>query len=544
MSYVDAYWDREHDCVRVAERVQSQRCLSSWPCRWEFYYDDPAGKYETIFRTPVSRVRCSSRREFQRELKLHSHQRCWESDVGVVAKCLTEHYRHKPAPDLHVAYLDIETGFDLNKGFGTPDDPFNPVTAITVYLNWCERLITLVLCPGSLDVATAEQLLADQPDCVVFDSEHQLLDSFMQLISDADVLSGWNSEGFDIPYLVNRIALLLGKEHTRRLCLWNQLPRSRRFERYGKEQHTYDLQGRIHLDYLQLYQKYTYEERHSYSLDSIAELELGERKVPYEGTLEQLYQQQFAEFVRYNRQDVMLLARLERKLRFLELVNAIAHDSCVPLAAALGSVAVTDQAVINEAHDLGLVVPDKHHSSAEQDTAAGAFVATPRQGLHSWVGAIDINSLYPSVIRALNMAPETIVGQLRPTHTAQLLAQRQQQGLKPAQAWEGLFGTVEYNQVMQQNAACLITVDWQDGSSSDLSAAEIWQLIWRSGHPWVLSANGTIFSQQHVGVIPGLLARWYAERQQMQAYKSLAQQLTEGISLPARLRTGDAVAAQ
>jgi len=105
-----------------------------------------------------------------------------------------------------------------------------------------------------------------------------MIDTFLTLIEDSDVLSGWNSEGYDIPYTVNRTARVLSKDDTRRFCLWGQLPKKREYEKYGKMSETYDTIGIVHMDYLNLYRKYTYEERHSYRLDAIGEIEIGENK--------------------------------------------------------------------------------------------------------------------------------------------------------------------------------------------------------------------------------------------------------------------------
>ena len=148
--------------------------------------------------------------------------------------------------------------------------------------------------------------------------------------------------------------------------------------------------------------------------------------------------------------------------------------------------------------------------------AAGAYVAYPKKGLHDWIGSIDINSLYPSAIRALNMAPETIVGQLRPHMTDRYIQERQAQGMSFAAAWEGLFGTLEYTAVMEQQRGTEIVIDWEDGEESVHSAAEVWRMIFDSRKPWILSANGTIFTYEREGVVPGLLKRWYAERKEMQ----------------------------
>lgn len=217
----------------------------------------------------------------------------------------------------------------------------------------------------------------------------------------------------------------------------------------------------------------------------------------------------------------MILAKLDQKLRFLDLANELAHDNTVLLPTTMGAVAVTEQAIINEAHQRGLVVPNRKNRDDQGDTqAAGAYVAFPKKGMHDWIGAIDINSLYPSAIRALNMAQESIVGQLRPIMTERYIADKIAAGSSFADAWENMFGSLEYTAVMAGEAGTEITIDWEgDGRSDVLSAADVWRLIFDSNKPWMLSANGTIFSYEQKAVVPGLLERWYAERKELQAKK-------------------------
>ena len=518
MSYVDAQFDREHDRISIVERVNGKREYREYPASYIFYYDDPRGKFQSIYGDPVSRFSTRNNKEFRKELRIQSGKKIYESDINPIFRCLAENYLGVDAPKLQTVFFDIEVDFDPVKGFSPPSDPFNAITAITVYLDWLEQLVTLAIPPKHLSVETAKDLVKDFDNTFLYDNETDLLNAFLDLIEDADVLSGWNSEGFDIPYTINRITRVMSKDDTRRFCLWGQLPKRRTFERYGAEHETYDIVGRVHLDYMQLYRKYTYEERHSYSLDAIGEHELNERKVAYEGSLDQLYNQDFTKFIDYNRQDTLLLAKLDTKLRFLDLANELAHANTVLLQTTMGAVAVTEQAIIKEAHERGLVVPNRRERLTDEDTqAAGAYVAYPKKGLHKWVGSVDINSLYPSAIRALNMAPETIIAQLRPIMTNRYIKERQGQNMSFAAAWEGLFATLEYTAVMEQQRGTEITIDWQDGAESVHSAAEIWQLIFNSNQPWMLSANGTIFTYEKEGVIPGLLKRWYSERKVMQA---------------------------
>ena len=518
MSYVDALFDRDKDRIHIVERVKGVRRYQEFPATYMFYYDDPRGKFRSIFDTPVARFSSRNNKEFRKELRMHSGKTIYESDINPVFRCLAENYLGADAPKLHTAFFDIETDFDPVRGFSSTEEAFNPITAITVYLDWLDQLITLAIPPKGMSMETAREIAADFDNTFMFEREADLLDSFLHLIDDADVLSGWNSEGYDIPYTVNRVTRILSKDDTRRFCLWGQLPKARTFERFGKESLTFDLVGRVHMDYMQLYRKYTYEERHSYSLDAIGEYEDLGSKTTYEGTLDQLYNQNFRTFIEYNRQDVVLVNKIDKKLKFLDLANSIAHENTVLLPTTTGAVAVTEQAIINEAHQRGMVVPNrKSYGDDENTQAAGAYVAYPKKGLWQDIGSIDINSLYPSAIRALNMGPETVVGQLRPIATDALIAERMGRKMTFAAAWEGLFATLEYTAVVEQNRGFELTVDWEDGTSTTMSAAEFWPIIFNSNKPWILSANGTIFTYEKEGIIPGLLARWYAERKEMQA---------------------------
>jgi len=520
MSYIDALFDRQRDRIHVVERVNGLREYREYPANYVFYYDDPRGKFTTVYGTPVSRFSTRQNKEFQKELRMHSGRRLWESDINPVFRCLADNYLGTQSPKLQTAFFDIEVDFDPVRGFSKPEDPFNPITAVTVYLDWLDKIVTLVVPPRSYSIETAKEIADRFTDCYLFEREEDLLDTFLNLIGDADILSGWNSEGFDIPYMVMRTRRVLSKDDTRRFCLWEQMPKERTFERFGAENLTFDLVGRVHLDYMQLYRKYTYEERHSYSLDAIGEYELDERKIQYEGTLDQLYNKDFPKFIDYNRQDTMLLAKLDRKLRFLDLANELAHDNTVLLPTVMGAVAVTEQAIINEAHQRGLIVPNRSNRDEQGNTqAAGAYVAYPKKGIHHYIGAIDINSLYPSAIRALNMAPETIVGQLRPIMTDRYIEEKMSSGSSFADAWENMFGCLEYQAVMKGETNTEITIDWESGGSEILSAADVWRLVFDSGQPWILSANGTIFKYDIKGVVPGLLERWYAERKELQAKK-------------------------
>ena len=524
MSYVDARWDREKDIVQVVERDPKKgRIYQEFAAKYMFYYPDQRGKFKSIYGDSLSKVTARNWKEFIKEQKIHSSHKLFESDINPVFRCLEENYLGRDAPKLNVAFWDIEVDFDPERGYASPEDAFMPITAIAIHLQWLDTLVCLAVPPKTLTMEQAVEQVKEFPNTILFETEYEMLDTFLDIIQDADVLSGWNSEGFDMPYTVNRIIKTLSKEDTRRLCLWDQFPKKREYEKYGKNAVTYDLVGRVHLDSLELYRKYTYEERHTYRLDAIGEMEIGESKTVYEGTLDQLYNNDFRKFIEYNRQDCALLDKLDKKLKFIDLANTVAHENTVLLQTTMGAVAVTEQAIVNEAHHRGLIVPSRPKRDEDAtNQAAGAYVAYPKKGLHDWIGSMDINSLYPSVIRALNMGPETIIGQLRQTYTQAEIDAKIAKGNSFAAAWEGKFGANEYDFVMNRDRANDIVVEWENGQIEIMTGAQIYELIYESNKPWMLSANGTIFTHEFEGVIPGLLKRWYAERKEMQAKLKVA----------------------
>ena len=517
MPYVDAMFDRDQDIIRVVERRDSKRIFTEYSAKYTFYYKDPKGKYKSVYGDPLSRIVSKNTKDFRKEVAINRDKELFESDVNPIFQCLSENYLNQDAPKLNIAFFDIETDFDPERGFADPSDPFMPITSISVYLQWLDTMVCLAVPPKTLTMEQAEKELEGIDNVILFEKEGDMIDTFLTLIEDSDILSGWNSEGYDIPYTVNRTSRVLSKDDTRRFCLWGQLPKKREYEKFGKMSQTFDLVGRVHLDSLNLYRKYTYEERHSYRLDAIGEIEVGENKVAYEGTLDQLYNNDFRKFIEYNIQDTALLDKLDKKLRFIDLSNTVAHENTVLLQTTMGAVAVTEQGIINEAHNRGLQVPNRKKRDDENTQAAGAYVAFPKKGLHKWIASMDLNSLYPSVIRALNMAPETVVGQIRPeisdarVHEDMTLKKKSFAG-----SWEGRFSTEEYEAVIEKRKDIALTVDWEDGRSDVLSGAEVYKLIFDSQMPWMLSANGTIFTQEFEGVIPGILKRWYAERKDMQ----------------------------
>ena len=241
-------------------------------------------------------------------------------------------------------------------------------------------------------------------------NEKQLLKEFLEFWEKhyPDVVTGWSSEFFDIPYLCNRIKKLFGEDELKRLSPWGGVY-SREVYKMGRNHQVYNIQGIAALDYFDLYQKFTYSAQESYRLDHIAFVELGERKIgnPFE-TFRDWYTKDFQSFIEYNIQDVEIVDRLEDKMKLIELCLTMAYEAKVNYTDVLGSVRYWDVLIYNHLRDKNIVIPQKkQQEKAEQ--YEGAYVKEPQVGMHKWVMSFDLNSLYPHLIMQYNISPETLV---------------------------------------------------------------------------------------------------------------------------------------
>ena len=246
--------------------------------------------------------------------------------------------------------------------------------------------------------------------------EHELLDKFLQAwkLLDPDVVTGWNIEFFDIPYLVNRIRRMMGDASAKRLSPWGLLDQ-RTIEIMGREYTVFNPVGVNIIDYMQAYKKFSFAQQESFKLDHIAFIELGERKLDYEElgfeTLDDFYKGDFQNYINYNIRDVELVDRLEDKLKFLEQIYAIAYDGHVNFNDAFTSVRMWDIIIHNYLLKNGTVVPMVEKGSKDSQIV-GAYVKDPQVGMHKWVVSFDLNSLYPHLIMQYNISPETYAGQI------------------------------------------------------------------------------------------------------------------------------------
>ena len=254
-----------------------------------------------------------------------------------------------------------------------------------------------------------------------FRTEHELLNDFINwwMIEDntPEVVTGWNSELYDIPYLVRRIDRILGEKLMKRMSPWG-LVTEREAIIMGRKHISYDVGGVTQLDYLNLYKKFTYKAQESYRLDYIASVELGQKKLDHSefDTFKDFYTNGWQKFVEYNIIDVELVDRMEDKMKLIELAITMAYDAKVNYNDVFFQVRMWDAIIYNYLKKRDIVIPPKERSDKDSKYA-GAYVKEPIPGKYDWVVSFDLNSLYPHLIMQYNISPETLRDTRHPTAT-------------------------------------------------------------------------------------------------------------------------------
>jgi len=301
-----------------------------------------------------------------------------------------------------IVTIDIEV--ECENGFPSPEAAAEPLLSITVKNHQSKKFV----------VWGVGKFQNDRDDVTYIEcsDEVHLLKEFLSFWEQQqpDIITGWNTEFFDIPYLCNRITNLFGEDELKRLSPWRSVF-SREVFKMGRKHQVFDIQGVSHLDYFDLYRKFTYTAQESYRLDHIAFVELGERKDgnPFE-TFSEWYQKDFQSFIEYNIMDVEIVDKLEDKMKLIELCLTMAYDAKVNYMDVLGSTKYWDILIYNYLREKNVVIPQKKHNS-KAERFEGAYVKDPQVGMHKWVMSFDLNSLYPHLIMQYNISPETLYSQ-------------------------------------------------------------------------------------------------------------------------------------
>ena len=301
-----------------------------------------------------------------------------------------------------VCNIDIET--ESEHGFPQVEQARESITAITMKDNHTNAF--WVFGRGRF-VTTREDV-----HYINCKDEKELILKFLEAYNKLkpDIITGWNIETFDIPYLVRRIKNVFPEEsHENKMSPWRMI-KERVIEKFGREHYIYKLYGVSQLDYIDLYKKYTYVNRESYRLDHIAFVELGEKKMSYDeyDNIHQFYKQDYQKFIEYNIKDVELVQRLDDKLKLIELIMTMAYDTGINYEDVFSPVKRWDVLIYNHLKSKRIIVPPKNKIK-KKDDYEGAYVKEPIVGMHDWVVSFDLNSLYPHLIMQYNISPDTVL---------------------------------------------------------------------------------------------------------------------------------------
>ena len=312
--------------------------------------------------------------------------------------------------------IDIEVGCD--NGFPSVEECREEVLCITMKDVVSKKIVTW---------GSREFNAPDNVEYRVFWTEQELLEDFHTwwVNNTPDVITGWNCNLYDIPYICRRIERVLGEKWKKSLSPWNRVV-DREVVIRGRKQLAYQIAGVTILDYLDLYQKFTYSAQASYRLDHIANVELGQQKLDHSEyeNFKAFYTNDWQKFVEYNILDVELVDRLEDKMKLIELALTLSYDAKVNLSDVYSQVRMWDTLIYNDLTKRNIVVPPKI-SSKKDDQYAGAYVKEPTPGMYEWVASFDLNSLYPHLIMQYNISPETLVDRRHPTASVDGLLSRE-----------------------------------------------------------------------------------------------------------------------
>jgi len=305
--------------------------------------------------------------------------------------------------------LDIEVASE--QGFPDVESCVEEILAISIQDYTTKKIITWGVKPfNNVRKDVTYHLCA---------SEHALLNSFINywMQNTPEVITGWNIELYDIPYIAKRLNRVLGEKLMKRLSLWGLVTEGETYIN-GRKHTTFDVGGVTQLDYLNLYKKFTYKAQESYRLDYIAEVELGQKKLDHSefNTFKDFYTKGWQKFIEYNIVDVELVDRLEDKMKLIELALTMAYDAKVNYADVFFQVRMWDTIIYNYLKKRNIVIPPKNKSQ-KNEKYAGAYVKEPIPGKYDWVVNFDLNSLYPHLIMQYNISPETLMEERHPTVT-------------------------------------------------------------------------------------------------------------------------------
>ena len=412
----------------------------------------------------------------------------FESDVHPETRTLIDLYTNDDEPSKGHRTIIIDIEVEVTDGFPTATLAENKVTAISIYDFVADKYHALVLENGK---GIVKPSVTKEINTEVFDTEVYLLNRFFQIYLEINpsIITGWNVDRFDVTYLYNRACNVLDEDVANCLSPIGHV-------HWSDFRGVYRIAGVATLDYLQLYKKFTFTQQASYRLDAIADFELGERKIEYDGTLNELYENDILKFVEYNIHDVRLIKMMDDKLNFIEIARGICHKGHVPYDDIYLDSRYLESAILVHLKKLGVISPNKPEREGWKEGIQfeGAHVQKPKKGRHAWVYDLDLTSMYPSIIMSLNISPETKMGKIDGWDAPDFVKK------KPK----------------------TYTVKYGKSAAQSLDQDELQAFFDEKGVS--ISANGIMYSTDRDGLFSTILKRWFEERVE---YRGLAKKYAD-----------------
>jgi len=473
--YQNIYHDRNSGIVHLWD---DEKGYTNFPFERYAYVLDSRGDYVTM-----TGLRCKKVTSWSKELE--KQNLVFEHDVPIYTRVLIDRYWNsdEPSKNNRVLFFDIEVAKEGK--YSTPREASNTITSIAYYDSIDQKYHCLIL-----DV---ENRLEDRDGLKRFGTEQELLIHFLQCWQKIkpNIVTGWNCEFFDIPYLFNRLVNVLGDKWAKKLSPIG-IVEDREF---GKE-YTVKIAGVSCLDYLMLYKNFTANQQPRYTLDFICNAELGRGKVQYEGSLDDLFRNDIHKFIEYNISDVELVVALDRKFDYIEIARGICHKGHVPYEDITMSSRFLDGALLTDCRRNNLITVRTERSETIEEPAEGAFVKLPAPGLYRYVYDLDLESEYPNNIKSLNISPETKWGRVIDYDVYDFVNKK-----------DRLY------QVQKINVKSLVD-RWDNDKDHDEFEFNTWLDLknFLDEHNLSISSAGILYNLDKKGLIPTILTKWGEER--------------------------------
>jgi len=462
--YQNCYYQREKNLVHIWDDKLGYR---TFPYSRYAYEKADRGEYVSLYGDRLTKIW-----KFKKD-----DPELFESDVPETTRVLVDTYTDSDIPSEGHITLTYDIEVEMETGLPDVEKAENELTAIGLHDGATDHYWVLIMDK----IGKLSERKTGNRTVIPFKDERDMILKYLELYEyiNPTIVTGWNIDYFDTPYLYNRIKRLLGAKHANRLspigeCFWS--PYRKRFF----------MAGVSYLDYLQLYRTYTYSELDNYRLDNISMKELGRGKIEYKGSLDILFKEDIEKFIEYNLIDVDLVVSLDRKLQFIDLCRGICHAGHVPYEDFVYSSKYLEGAMLTYLKRKNIVAPNKPADRQERMEAIrenneekfiGAYVKAPIVGKYDWIYDLDLTSLYPSIIMTVNISPETKIGKINDWD-----AQKFMKG-------EVDMYTIGDRQITKENLKKL----FEEAKCS-------------------VASNGVLYKTDKPGCIPDILDLWFNQR--------------------------------